>query len=414
MTVASLGLAAKGAAPALAASPVGVRNGALERMADAIEGSAASSILSANARDIESAEQNGVAPHMLDRLRLTQERLAGISAGIREIAAMPDPLGEITGMTRRPNGLLIGKQRVPLGVIGVIFESRPNVAADISALCIKSGNAVLLRGGKEAINSNIAMTCAIRGALAAAGLPEDGVCLVTDTSRDSATELKRLRGTVDVLIPRGGKGLISSVVENSSVPVIETGAGNCHVYVDSAADLDMAVDILFNAKCQRPSVCNSAESLLVARSIAHEFLPRAFERLSEKNVEWRGCPETCAILPSAIPASEEDYFTEYNDYILSCKVVSGVDEAIAHINAHSTAHSEAIITRDHPTAMKFLSAVDSAAVYVNASTRFTDGGEFGLGAEIGISTQKLHARGPVGLDALTSSKYIIFGDGQVR
>ena len=224
----------------------------------------------------------------------------------------------------------------------------------------------------------------------------------------------RLRGTVDVLIPRGGKGLISSVVENSSVPVIETGAGNCHVYVDSAADLDMAVDILFNAKCQRPSVCNAAESLLVARSIAHEFLPRAFERLSEKNVEWRGCPETCAILPSAIPASEEDYFTEYNDYIISCKVVSGVDEAIAHINAHSTAHSEAIITRDHPTAMKFLSAVDSAAVYVNASTRFTDGGEFGLGAEIGISTQKLHARGPVGLDALTSSKYIIFGDGQVR
>ena len=414
MTVYELGTLAKAAAPVLAASPSPLRDGALHRMAEVIEGSAAQTILAANAADLADAEQNGVAPHMLDRLRLTPQRLAGIADGIRQVAALPDPIGEVTGMVRRPNGLLIGKQRVPLGVVGVIFESRPNVTADISALCIKSGNAVVLRGGKEAIRSNLALAEAIRQALADAGLPADAVQMVDDTSRQSAADLMGLRGILDVLIPRGGKGLIQSVVQNSKVPVIETGAGNCHVYVDGAADLAMAVEILYNAKCQRPSVCNAAESLLVARSVAAEFLPRAYERLAEKHVQWRGDPETCALLPAAIPASEEDWYTEYNDYILSCKVVSDVEEAIRHINKYNTGHSEAIVTRDHPTAMRFLAGVDAAAVYVNASTRFTDGGEFGLGAEIGISTQKLHARGPVGLDALTSTKYLIFGDGQVR
>ena len=414
MTVRELGLLAKAAAPALAVSASPLRDGALLKMAETIEGSAAKAILAANAADLQDAEQNGIPPHMLDRLRLTPERLGGIADGIRQVAALPDPIGEVTGMTRRPNGLLIGKQRVPLGVVGVIFESRPNVTADISALCIKSGNAVVLRGGKEAIRSNLALAAAIREALAAAGLPADAVQMVDDTSRQSSADLMGLRGILDVLIPRGGKGLIQSVVENAKVPVIETGAGNCHVYVDSAADLDMAVEILFNAKCQRPSVCNAAETVLVARSVAAEFLPRAYARLAEKNVQWRGDAETCAILPEAIPATEEDWYTEYNDYILACKIVSDAEEAIAHINKYNTGHSEAIVTRDHPTAMRFLAAVDAAAVYVNASTRFTDGGEFGLGAEIGISTQKLHARGPVGLDALTSTKYLIFGEGQVR
>jgi glutamate-5-semialdehyde dehydrogenase len=389
------------------------KNAALTEIAVALE-ARAEEIIAANAEDMRNAEANGIPPHMIDRLMLNEKRIRGIAEGVRQVASLKDPIGEVLSMTRRPNGLLIGKQRVPLGVVALIYESRPNVTVDAAVLCLKSGNTVILRGGKEAIKTNIMLAEIMRDCLRSAGLPEDCISLVRDTSRQSAIDLMRLSGYVDVCIPRGGIGLIKTVVENARVPVIETGAGNCHVYVDDDADLDMAAEILFNAKCQRPSVCNAAETLLVAESVAEAFLPAAKRRLDEKNVEWRGCEKTRKILPGIAEATEEDYYAEYNDYILAVRVVKDMDEAIGHINKYGTHHSEAIITGNYFKAQRFLREVDSACVYVNASTRFTDGFEFGLGAEIGISTQKMHARGPMGLEELTSVRYIIYGEGQVR
>ena len=350
----------------------------------------------------------------LIRLRLNEARIAGMAQGMREIVALPDPVGRVLSGGNRPNGLQIVKVAVPLGVVAVIFEARPNVTVDAAALCLKSGNAVILRGGKEAIHSNQAIAAVMRAALEQAGLPQDCIQLVADTSRDSANELMRLNAYVDVLIPRGGGGLIRAVVEHATVPVIETGVGNCHVYVDQAADLEMAAEIVFNAKTSRPSVCNACESLLVHRGIAEQALPLIKRRLDEKQVVLRGDKAACAILPGIEAAQEADWSTEYLDYILSVKVVGSIEEAIAHIGRYGTGHSECIVTQNYSAAEQFLNEVDAAAVYVNASTRYTDGGEFGFGAEIGISTQKLHARGPLGLSELTSVKYKIYGAGQVR
>ena len=375
---------------------------------------AASSILEANGQDVDAAVKRGMHAGLVDRLRLDGSRIKAIADGLRDVAALEDPVGEVESMKKRPNGLLIGRKRVPLGVIGIIYEARPNVTADAFGLCFKSGNAVILRGGSDAIRSNEAIVAAIRRGLLAAGLPEDAVQLVADTSRESARELMRLNGYLDVLIPRGSAGLIRTVVENSTVPVIETGTGNCHVYVDATADFQMALDIIYNAKTQRIGVCNACESLLVHQSIAEEFLPLLKERLDEKQVEIRADEASCRLVPGFVPAAEEDWGREYLDYILSLKQVGSLDEAIAHINRYGTGHSEAIVTRDYGNAQRFLEEVDAAAVYVNASTRFTDGAQFGFGAEIGISTQKLHARGPMGLRELTTIKYIIYGDGQVR
>ena len=407
------GLAARHAARALAVAGTARKNAALEAAARTIE-ARQGEILAANAADLEAAMAAGLRPALLDRLALDEGRIAGIVEGVRQVAALPDPIGAVTKMDTRPNGLTIGKRRVPLGVIGIIYEARPNVTVDAAALCLKSGNAALLRGGKEAFHSNQAFAAVLRDALEEAGLPRDCVALVADTSRESANELMGLTEYLDVLIPRGGAGLIKSVVENATVPVIETGAGNCFIFVDDSANFDMAASIIDNAKTSRPSVCNAVENVLVHRAIAPAFLPQMAEALAHAGVEIRGCSETCAILPSAKPATEEDFYTEYNDYILAVKVVSGIDEAISFIESHSTHHSEAIITESYAHSQQFLSQVDSAAVYVNASTRFTDGGEFGFGAEIGISTQKLHTRGPMGLSELTTTKYIIFGDGQIR
>ena len=375
---------------------------------------AASSILEANGHDVDAAVKRGMHAGLVDRLRLDGSRIKAMADGLRDVAALEDPVGEVESMKKRPNGLLIGRKRVPLGVIGIIYEARPNVTADAFGLCFKSGNAVILRGGSDAIRSNEAIVAAIRRGLLAAGLPEDAVQLVADTSRESARELMRLNGYLDVLIPRGSAGLIRTVVENSTVPVIETGTGNCHVYVDATADFQMALDIIYNAKTQRIGVCNACESLLVHQSIAEEFLPLLKERLDEKQVEIRADEASCRLVPGFVPAAEEDWGREYLDYILSLKQVGSLDEAIAHINRYGTGHSEAIVTRDYGNAQRFLEEVDAAAVYVNASTRFTDGAQFGFGAEIGISTQKLHARGPMGLRELTTIKYIIYGDGQVR
>ena len=375
---------------------------------------AASSILEANGQDVDAAVKRGMHAGLVDRLRLDGGRIKAMADGLRDVAALEDPVGEVEFMKKRPNGLLIGRKRVPLGVIGIIYEARPNVTADAFGLCFKSGNAVILRGGSDAIRSNEAIVAAIRRGLLAAGLPEDAVQLVADTSRESARELMRLNGYLDVLIPRGSAGLIRTVVENSTVPVIETGTGNCHVYVDATADFQMALDIIYNAKTQRIGVCNACESLLVHQSIAEEFLPLLKERLDEKQVEIRADEASCRLVPGFVPAAEEDWGREYLDYILSLKQVGSLDEAIAHINRYGTGHSEAIVTRDYGNAQRFLEEVDAAAVYVNASTRFTDGAQFGFGAEIGISTQKLHARGPMGLRELTTIKYIIYGDGQVR
>ena len=371
-------------------------------------------ILAANGEDVDAARKKGMNPGLVDRLRLTPARVESMAAGLRDVAALEDPVGEVESMKRRPNGLLIGKKRVPLGVIGIIYEARPNVTADAFGLCFKSGNAVILRGGSDAIRSNGAIVAAIQEGLRKSGLPEEAVQLISDTSRESARELMRLSGYLDVLIPRGSAGLIRTVVENSTVPVIETGTGNCHVYVDDSADFSMALDIIYNAKTQRIGVCNACESVVVHRSIAAEFLPLLKKRLDEKQVEIRGDEESCRLAEGLVPATEEDWGTEYLDYILSVKLVDSLDEAIAHINRYSTGHSEAIITQNYANAKQFLDEIDSAAVYVNASTRFTDGAEFGFGAEIGISTQKLHARGPMGLKELTTVKYIICGDGQVR
>lgn len=407
------GAQAKAAARVLATASTAQKNRALEEIAVALETQQAD-VLAANAADMASARAAGMRPALLDRLLLDEGRLRGVADGVRQVAALEDPVGRMLEMTTRPNGLQIGKKTVPLGVIGMIYEARPNVTVDAAVLCLKAGNAVILRGGKEAFATNNALAVLMRAAIARAGLPEDAVSLVQDTSRASATELMGLRDYLDVLIPRGGVGLIRSVVENARVPVIETGAGVCHVYVERSADLDMAARIIENAKCSRPSVCNAAETLLVDREIAAAFLPAAQARLAPWHCRLRGCPETCAILPAAEPADESDWDTEYGDYILSVKVVSGMDEALEHIAAHSTGHSEAIVTSDYFQAQRFLNEVDAAAVYVNASTRFTDGGEFGEGAEIGIATQKLHARGPMGLRQLTSTKFVIYGSGQVR
>ena len=408
------GLAAKNAARVLSVAGTARKNKALEAIAAAIL-ERQGEILAANAADLEAGKASGLRPALLDRLALDEGRIAGIVEGVRQVAALPDPIGEVTKMSTRPNGLVIGKRRVPLGVIGIIYEARPNVTVDAAALCLKSGNTVILRGGKEAFRSNQAFVSVMRDALEGAGLPRDCVALVMDTSRESANELMGLTEYLDVLIPRGGAGLIRSVVENAKVPVIETGVGVCHVYVHEGADLDMAARIIHNAKTSRPSVCNAAECLLVDRGVARDFLPMAWQLLQAKNVELRGCPETQAILGDFVkPASEDDWDTEFGDYILAVKVVGGFDEAVDFIAEHGTGHSEAIVTNDYMAAQRFLDVVDAAAVYVNASTRFTDGFEFGLGAEIGISTQKMHARGPMGLEELTSSKFVVYGTGQIR
>lgn len=375
----------------------------------------ADSVLEANAIDLAQAKENGMPVVMQDRLLLTRERIEGIASSVLDVVKLADPIGQVVEGYRTVNGLNIQRVRVPMGVIGIIFESRPNVTVDAAVLCLKAGSAVLLRGGKEAFRSNLAFVRLMQQALEECGLPKELIQLVEDTSRETATKMMKLNGLLDVLIPRGGAGLIRSCVENATVPVIETGTGNCHIYVDATADLDMAVNIVFNAKTSRPSVCNAAESLLVHRDVAQAFLPICQKKLAEKNVEIRGCEETCKILGDlAVPATEEDYGKEYQDYIISCKVVGSVEEAIRHINHYSTGHSECIVTKDLDSADQFTAAVDSAAVYVNASTRFTDGGEFGLGAEIGISTQKLHARGPMGLKEMTTVKYVIRGNGQIR
>ena len=371
-------------------------------------------ILAANEEDCDKAASNGMSQGLLDRLRLTPARINSMADGLLQVASLEDPVGEVLSMKKRPNGLMIGKKRVPLGVIAMIYESRPNVTSDAFGLCFKSGNAVILKGGSDALRSNQAIVKCLREGLARAGLPEDGVQLVEDTSRDTTRELMRLNEYVDVLIPRGGAGLIRSVVENSTVPVIETGTGNCHIYVDETADLNMALDIIYNAKTQRVGVCNACESLVVHRSVAGQFLPLLKKRLADKNVEIRADEDARAIVPEFKAATEADWGTEYLDFILSLKIVDSVEEAIAHINRYNTGHSESIITSDYFNAQQFLNEIDAAAVYVNASTRFTDGEEFGFGAEIGISTQKLHARGPMGLKELTTTKYIIYGDGQIR
>lgn len=372
-------------------------------------------IINANKIDLENGKKAGLTTSLLDRLSLSKERIEGMADGVKQIVTLPDPIGQVLMGSTMKNGLQIYKVRVPLGVIGIIYEARPNVTADAAALCLKSGNAVILRGGKEAINSNKCIAEIMRTAIEQAGLPKDSVQLVQDTSRQSSIDLMNLTEYLDVLIPRGGSGLIKAVVENSHVPVIETGVGNCHVYVDDEADLDMAADIIYNAKTSRPSVCNAIETILVHKDVAKEALPKIKARLDEKNVELRGDEKTQEILGDCvIPATEDDWKREYLDYILAVKVVDDIEDAISHISKYSSGHSEAIITKNYKNSQLFTDCVDSAAVYVNSSTRFTDGGEFGLGAEIGISTQKLHARGPMGLNELTSTKFIIRGDGQVR
>lgn len=408
-----MGKNAKTAARALAGA--GARkDAALLAMADALEAGEAE-ILEANARDVAAARESGMSESLLDRLSLSAARVAAMARGVREVAAQDDPVGRVIGGGVRPNGLKIEQVRVPLGVIGIIYEARPNVTADAAALCLKAGNAVILRGGREAIESNRAIAEVLRGAAEAAGLPRDSVQLVQDTDRSSAVEMMRLTGYLDVLIPRGGRGLIQSVVQNSHVPVIETGSGNCHVYVDLSANLEMAANIIYNAKTSRPSVCNAIETILVHQGVAERALPMIRERLDEKHVELRGDERTRAILGGGVvPATEEDWATEYLDYILAVRVVDSFDEAVDHITRYSSGHSEAIVTESYENARRFTEQVDAAAVYVNASTRFTDGGEFGLGAEIGISTQKLHARGPMGVNELTSTKFIVTGSGQIR
>lgn len=371
-------------------------------------------ILKENKKDLEKAIEKGTSKAMLDRLSLDEKRLEDMADGLRQVVALPDPIGEVLSMWKRPNGLQIGKQRVPMGVIGIIYEARPNVTCDAAGLCLKAGNAVILRGGSEAINSNKAVVKALREGIKEANMPENTLQLIEDTSREVATEMMKLNGFIDVLIPRGGAGLIQSVVKNATVPVIETGVGNCHVYVDEHADLEMAKNIVINAKTSRPGVCNAEEKLLVNEKVADEFLPIIIKALKEKNVEVRGDKKVREIVAQVNEATEEDWTKEYLDYIISIKIVKDVDEAINHINKFGTGHSEAIITKSYDNSQRFLQRVDAAAVYVNASTRFTDGCEFGFGAEIGISTQKLHARGPMGLNELTTTKYIIYGNGQTR
>ena len=412
MTIHDMGARAKAAARVLA-NAGSLKETALLHAAGALW-QRREEILSANALDLAAGREAGMSQALLDRLALTESRVQGMSSAVEQVAKAADPVGKVLSGQTLANGLRLEKVTVPLGVIGIIYEARPNVTSDAAALCLKAGNAVILRGGKEAFRSNQAVTRVLREALEEKGLPGDSVQLVEDTSRRSAQELMALTDYLDVLIPRGGAGLIRSVKENARVPVIETGVGNCHVYVDKDADLDMAADIIYNAKCSRPSVCNAIETILVHRDAAEEALPKIKARLDEKQVELRGCERARAILPGITPAVPEDWETEYLDYILAAKVVDSLEEALEHIARYSTRHSECIVTERYSTAQRFLQEVDAAAVYVNASTRFTDGGEFGLGAEIGISTQKLHARGPMGLEQLVSYKFLIRGSGQIR
>ncbi len=412
-TLTEIGISAKAAARAMCRISSKTKNEALYAMAQALIDNT-DIIIEKNSVDTENAKAKGITKSLLDRLTLTPERIKQMAEGIRQIADLSDPIGEVTNMTMRPNGLQIGRKKVPLGVIGIIYEARPNVTADAAALTLKTSNAVILRGGSEAINSNKILVEVMNKAITEAGMPEGALQLIEDTDRKTAVELMRLNEYVDVLIPRGGAGLIRTVVENSTVPVIETGTGNCHTYVDDSADLEMALKIAVNAKCQRPAVCNAMETLLVAESVAEKFLPELEKAMAEYNVEIRGCEVTRKYISSAKVATDEDYATEFIDYILAVKVVEGLDEAIEHITKYSTGHSEAIITNSYENSQRFLNEIDSAAVYVNASTRFTDGFEFGFGAEIGISTQKMHARGPMGLEALTTVKYVIYGNGQIR
>ena len=410
---------AKAIAPKIGILDTNTKNQALLAVADFLV-KEQNSILDANKIDIENGKKNHMPEGLLDRLLLTEARIAQMAEGMRQVAALDDPIGEVLGMKKRPNGLMIGQKRVPLGVVGIIYEARPNVTADAFALCFKTGNVVILKGGSDAIHSNIAIVAAIRKALVNENLPEQAIALIEDTSRETAAAFMKMNEYVDVLIPRGGAGLIKAVVNQATIPVIETGTGNCHIFVDETADFNMAIDIIMNAKTQRIGVCNACESLVLHEKIADAFLPKLMKRLAEKEVEVHGdekvmqIADGCVKKELLVPATEEDWGREYLDYKISAKVVSSVDEAIAHINKYNTGHSEAIITENYSNAEKFLNEIDAACVYVNASTRFTDGFEFGFGAEIGISTQKLHARGPMGLLALTSTKYIIYGNGQIR
>lgn len=404
---------AKEASVKLANLSTEVKNRALYMMADALEKNV-DEILKANKKDVEASRARGVKEALIDRLILNETRISKMAQCLREVATLPDPVGEIVKVWTRPNGLIIGQMRVPLGVIAVIYESRPDVTSDASGICIKSGNAVILRGGSDAINSNIAIGKVLSKAATDAGIPEGAIQVVPVTERSAAIELMKMRDYVDALIPRGGAGLIRAVIGNAKVPVIETGTGNCHIYIEEDADLEMAIKILINAKCQRPGTCNAAEKLLINRKVAEKFLPPIIESLRGHGVEVRGCEETRKIVPNVIPATEEDWYTEYLDLIIGIKVVNNIEEAINHINKYGTKHSDAIITADFNKALKFIREVDSAAVYWNASTRFTDGNQYGLGAEIGISTQKLHARGPMSVQHLTTIKYFILGRGQIR
>ena len=413
MTLQEIGAAAKQASVIMNRMTVNEKNAGLSAVAKALVANA-SRIIAANDKDIAEAKKNQMSEALLDRLRLTEERIEGMAEGIRQVVALADPVGEIISMKTTPSGLQIGQKRVPMGVIGIIYESRPNVTADAFALCFKTGNAVILRGGSDAIYSNTAICEVIREALQSEGLPADAIQVLQDTSRETAQEFMRLNQYMDLLIPRGGAGLIRTVVEKSTVPVIETGTGNCHIYVDEFADIEMAVNIIVNAKTQRLGVCNACESLVIHESVAKEAIPAICQALYEHQVEIRGDEIARQYDEKIVPATEEDFGKEYLDRIISMKVVPDIDAAIAHINTYNTGHSEAIITKDYGNSMRFLNEIDAAAVYVNASTRFTDGFEFGFGAEIGISTQKLHARGPMGLLALTSTKYIILGNGQIR
>ena len=389
------------------------KNKGLNAMADFLVNNK-EEIINANKIDLQKAMEKGTSKSMLDRLALNEERIEGMANGLRQVISLPDPVGEVLGMWTRPNGLQIGQKRVPLGVIGIIYEARPNVTSDAAGLCFKAGNAVILRGGSEAINSNKSIVKVLREGLKSVELPEDSIQLIEDTSREVATEMMRLNEYIDVLIPRGGAGLIKAVVNNATVPVIETGTGNCHIYIDEDCDFEMAKNIIINAKTSRPSVCNAAEKLLVNEKIAEAFMPFILKELRGNGVEVRGDESAIAYDKDVVLASEEEWYNEYLDYKIGIKVVKDIDEAIMHINNYSSGHSEAIVTKSYESSQKFLQRVNSAAVYVNASTRFTDGEEFGFGAEIGISTQKLHARGPMGLKELTTIKYIIYGNGQIR
>ncbi|WP_274595921.1 glutamate-5-semialdehyde dehydrogenase [Robinsoniella peoriensis] len=412
-TLQEIGQKAQKAKPSLQTLETLKKNAALEAVANALL-EESDTILKENEKDIEAARANQMKEGLVDRLLLTRARIEGMAEGLTQLVTLEDPIGEVLSMKKRPNGLMIGQKRVPLGVVGIIYESRPNVTADAFGLCFKTGNAVILKGGSDAIHSNKAIVSVIQNALADLNITRDAIQLIEDSNRETTTAFMKLNQYVDVLIPRGGAGLIQAVVNNSTIPVIETGTGNCHVYVDETADLDMAIDIIFNAKTQRIGVCNACESIVVHKNVINNLLPALKERLDEKNVELRGDQPAMDAVSGILPAVEEDWGSEYLDYILSIKTVTSIEEAISHINRYNTGHSEAIITNDYSHSQKFLEEIDAAAVYVNASTRFTDGFEFGFGAEIGISTQKLHARGPMGLLALTTTKYIIYGNGQIR